>query len=127
MSANPYDAYRDNEVLMADPLHLVRLLYEGALDAIAEARQWLRAEDPFSRSNAITRAQGILVELQASLDFERGGEIAKNLGELYAYVKSKLFEANLQQRDEPLAESSKLLGNLLEGWRTISSFATVTP
>ena len=127
MSANPYDAYRENEVLMADPLHLVRLLYEGALDAIAEARRWLHAEDPVSRSNAITRAQNILLELQSALDIERGGEIAKNLDELYGYLQSKLLEANVQQNDEPLAESSKLLGNLLEGWRAISSFATATP
>ena len=56
MRSNGYQNYFDDEVLTANPLQLVQLLYRGALDSIVSARRYLRVGDIRARSRAISRA-----------------------------------------------------------------------
>ncbi|HEY6392890.1 MAG TPA: flagellar export chaperone FliS [Bryobacteraceae bacterium] len=116
MRTKPYQTYFEEEVLAANPLQLVRLLYRGALDSIAAARRHLRLGEIRRRSDAISKAMAIVTELSRSLDPRMSGELGVSLAELYGYVQSLLIEANIQQSDPPLAEAETLLATLLEGW-----------
>ena len=62
--------------------------------------------------------------LQGSLDYERGGEVAVNLGELYGYSIRKLFAANvnLDKAPENVAEVKGLLAPIAEAWENMSIF-----
>jgi flagellar protein FliS len=116
--ANPY---LEAEVLHADPLKLVQMLYRGAIDAVAAARRHVAEGNIRDRSRAITRAMEIVNQLMFSLDHTAGGEISRNLGGLYAYIQSRLLEANSRQNETPLAEVEELLSTLLEGWSDAAS------
>ncbi len=109
-------AYVENEILQADPIRLVQMLYRGALLATGRARVHLREGDIPARSRQITKASEIINELTLSLDHQRGGELARNLVELYDYMQRILQDANFRQVEEPLAELEQLLGTLLEAW-----------
>jgi flagellar protein FliS len=114
----PY-GYENNlecQVMSASPVGLIQMLCHGALDALKEARAYLRTGDIARRSHRISKAQSILAELSVSLDRTRGGEIAAQLGDLYAYMQRRLVEANFRQADEPLAETERLLGTLTDAW-----------
>lgn len=113
-------AYLETEILQADPLKLVQLLYRGALDSIGKARRFLQGGDIKGRSQQITKALEILTELATSLDRERGGELARTLVELYDYMQRRLQEANFQQVEAPMIEVENLLRTLLEGWEQIA-------
>jgi flagellar protein FliS len=65
-----------------------------AIEAVGAARRHLAAKQIRERSRQFTKAWNILQELSRSLDFERGGEIARRLGELYFYPQRRLIEAN---------------------------------
>jgi flagellar protein FliS len=119
MWQNAHDAYLESQVLSANPLELVHLLYEAAIAAVREARRHLAEEEIAARSRSITRAFGILQELVAALDHERGGEISTRLIQLYDYMQRKLLEANFRQTDEPLAEVLGLLATLTEAWEGV--------
>jgi flagellar protein FliS len=106
-------------VLSADPLELVHLLYEAAIEAVREARRNLAAGEIAARSRSITKAFGILQELVAALDYDRGGEISGRLAQLYDYMQRRLLEANFRQADEPLAEVVGLLATLAEAWQGV--------
>lgn len=114
---NPYQAYTDGSIFSDNPLNLVVALYQGALDATSQAESAMRARDIPTRTKAINKAIAILTELLVSLDLERGGEIAKNLKQLYLYMQRQLLTAHMQQIPEPIVEVSKLLSTLLDGWR----------
>jgi flagellar protein FliS len=114
-------AYREGKILSADPLELVRLLYHGAMDAVAKARTHLANGEIAERSAAITKAMSIVAELNGSLDHQAGGEISRNLGRLYAYMLQRLLQANLKQSDGPLAEVLGLLSTMGEAWDTIAA------
>ena len=116
MANTNHDKYLEAEVLGADPVKLVRLLYRGATEAVVAARKHLAAGEIRQRSRQITKSWGILYELSLSLDQERGGEISRSLAGLYAYMQNRLLEANLKQTDAPLAEVQSLLATLGEAW-----------
>jgi len=111
-----YGNYLESEVMHATPAGLVRLLFRGALDAVAAARRHLEAGEIRERSKQITKALTIVHELVDSLDCVEGGEIADRLQHLYAYITKRLIDANAEQADGPLEEVEKLLTTLMEAW-----------
>ncbi len=116
MRPHTYESYMEAEILSADPVKLVCLLYNGALSAIDAGRQALAAGDIRGRSQAITKAQKIVNELALSLDHKKGGALSKELVELYDYILRLLLEANTKQVEPPLVEAGSLLRTLLEAW-----------
>ena len=67
-------------------------------------------------SSYIIKAQDIVTELMVSLDFDKGGQIAKNLFGLYLYMNRRLIEANIQKDTGILDEVKKLLTELRAAW-----------
>ncbi len=112
-----YEQYLDSEVLAAEPIKLVQMLYRGALDAISGARRALVSGDIPTRSRLITKASAILNELALSLDHSKQPELCRNLVELYDYMLRRLIEANTQQIEPPLVEVERLLSDLLSAWQ----------
>jgi len=127
MVSDVRDAYLESKLTAADPIELVRMLYEGAIQSIGEARRQLNAGDIRARSGAITKAAGILAELVSSLDHERGGEIAKRLNCLYDYMLQRLADANREQVEAPLIEVAGLLASLDQAWAGIVPARPVAP
>lgn len=119
---NPYASQSslECEVLQADPVGLIRLLYRGALESIRGAKDCLGMGDGAERARHISRANEILAELMLSVDREQGGELAVNLIELYDYIIRLVTQAHVEQRDQPLNEAAQLLQTLLEGWDAIA-------
>jgi flagellar secretion chaperone FliS len=113
------DVYLESKVLSADPVELIQMLYQSALDSVGEARTHLAKGDIAQRSAAISKVARILLELTASLNHEAGQEISRNLAELYQYMQLRLLDANLKQSDEPLAETQQLLTTLLGAWEGV--------
>lgn len=111
-----YEEYLDSEVLTAEPIKRVQLLYRGALDAIAGARRALAAGDIPTRSRLISKAVGIINELALSLDHSMAPDFCRNLVELYDYMLRRLIEANAKQIEPPLVEVATLLASVLEAW-----------
>jgi flagellar protein FliS len=109
-------SYQEAEILSAEPLQLVQLLYRGALDEIVRARGCLAMRDIAGRSRAVNKAIRIVAELALSLNHEQGGEISRSLVELYDYTQRLLIDANCRQVDGPLAEAQKLMTTLQEAW-----------
>jgi flagellar secretion chaperone FliS len=111
------DAYLESRVLSADPLELIRMLYQFALDSVRDARRHLAAGDIVARSRSVGKVIGAIAELEGSLNHADGGAISRNLADLYQYIRQRLTEANLQQKDAPLAEAESLLTTLSEAWK----------
>jgi len=116
MWRNAHDTYLEERVLSADPLELVDLLYQAGAAAVEDARRHLAEKRIAARARSISKACDILLELNTSLDFERGGELSVRLGQLYGYMHRRLVEANRRQSDAPLAEVAGLLATLREGF-----------
>jgi flagellar protein FliS len=121
MWQNAHDTYLEQRILSADPLELVRVLYQAATTAVRKARRHLAAGEIVPRSRAISHAYRVLSELNTALDHARGGDLSRRLAQMYGYMMRRLIDANFEQRDEPLAEVLGLLATLAEAWDGLKS------
>ncbi|HUO31230.1 MAG TPA: flagellar export chaperone FliS [Bryobacteraceae bacterium] len=121
------ETYLENRILSADPVELIQILYEHAIQFVQQARAALAAGDIVGRSRAISRTIGIVGELEGSLDREAGGSLSQNLAALYGYMRKRLTMANLKQEDGPLAEVESLLETLFSAWKAIDRKVVETP
>jgi flagellar protein FliS len=103
----------------ADPHRLIQLLLQGALDRIATAKGHMQRAEVGPKGECISKAISIIDGLRASLNFEQGGEIARNLGDLYDYMEHGLLESNLRNDPAKLDEVAKLLGEIRGAWEAI--------
>lgn len=117
MRNHGYQNYFDDEVLAANPLKLIQMLYGAALDSIAAARRHVRQKNIPSRTRSINKAIGVVTELSRCLNHEADIVLCRNLAGLYGYVVRLLIEANVKQTESPLAEAEALLLPLAEAWK----------
>lgn len=115
---NVTDAYTQQATITASPAQLVLMLYDGTLARVTAAEQALTAEPVRldAAHVALTKAQAIVRELSATLDRERGGQVAANLSSIYGYVSELLIEANLRKDATPLSEVSRLVTEIRDAW-----------
>jgi flagellar secretion chaperone FliS len=117
------NAYREIQIKTANQIRLIVMLYDGAIRhlnlALDAAAGGHRRYDELN--NHIIAAQDILSELTASLDFEKGGAVARNLFSLYSFMNRRLLEANMKKDPAPIQEVKKHLGDLREAWDEIST------
>ncbi len=113
--------YRETAVKTANPLQLVVILYDGAIQALKEAREHIRRKDIGNRARCLNRSVAFISELQASLNFNSSGDIAGSLNRLYDFMKQGIFKAGLEQRVEPLDQVIGLLENLRSAWGELAS------
>jgi len=110
----------ESGVAAADPHKLIAMLYQGALLAIANAKNGMMRKDVAAKGMAISKATLIIDDgLNASLDKNVGGELTKNLSSLYDYMVSRLVAANLNNDMAALDEVTRLLNDLKSAWDSI--------
>jgi len=114
------DRYREMDVMTASPTTLVVKLYEGALRNALQARLRIEEGRIAERAQSIHKALAIVGELQGSLDFEKGGEIAVQLHDLYSFINQRLLDANLNASTQAVDDAVRVLETLLEGWQEVA-------
>lgn len=123
-AATGINAYKnvglESNVTSADPHKLILMLYQGAVLAIASARNQMLRKEIAAKGASITKAIMIIDEgLKSSLNMNVGGELAQNLANLYDYMGQRLLIANLKNDPAILDEVSKLLSELKDAWEAI--------
>ena len=119
MMNNPY---LENMVENANPVRLVIMLYEKAINCLENAFEIGNTEDfdmQRSKYEEMGRALEIISVLDAILDMEKGGEIAKNLREIYLSLMDELTYQMLKEDKERLERVIKILKNLKSAWEEV--------
>jgi len=112
-----------NSVSYESPHRLVQMLMEGALDRISMAKGHMSRGETSQKGSAIGRAIAIIDGLRMSLDLPAGGDIARNLDDLYEYMGRTLVEANMNDDASRLDEVARLLGEIKFAWDQIGEQA----
>jgi flagellar protein FliS len=108
-------------VMSASPHQLIVMLLDGALASMRAARLHMQGGSIEEKGRAFSRAVDIVSNgLIAALDYERGGELAAQLGQIYDYVVRLLLQANLHNDEQRLDEAMALLAEIDSAWREIA-------
>jgi flagellar protein FliS len=109
-------AYKENQLTTTDPGSVLLLLYQGAIDAVNLAAAHLDEGNMAEKGTCVLRANDIINQFLASLDYDAGGEIAQNLEGLYRFMLDQILLANANNDPRPLVTVSALLSTLKSGW-----------
>lgn len=100
----------------ADNVQLIQMLFDGLIESLSTARGHMERGAISEKSQSLSRAGRIVVGLQGALDFEKGGDIARNLNDLYSYVTRRLFHVNANNDLEALQEVHNLMNEIRGAW-----------
>jgi flagellar protein FliS len=120
MHCNGIQSYRKTSVVTSDPVRLVIMCYEGAIDSLKLAKERMRQKNYEKKAKAIIKAQDIINELLCSLDLEKGGAIASNLSSLYNYMLRRILYGDVNKDIGALDEVIGMLNELLSAWREVA-------
>ena len=122
MTANRMlSTYRQTEVQSRTPLELVVMLYDGGLAFIHLARAAVERHDIPARREASTRALAGISQLQSTLNMEAGGDVARQLDELYTWITGRILKATMDNDTAPLEEAARVLAMLRESWVAVAN------
>lgn len=116
MSSIGHNAYQVNAIETASPEQLTLMCYDGALKFMRRASMALGDGDLARLSEATGRAQAIINELNITLNMELGGEIARNLRDIYLFVNRHLATGVMKQDPRMLDEAMELIRGLRDSW-----------
>lgn len=72
--------------------------------------------DVVVKCRAMGKALRLIGQLDATLDMEKGGQIAQNLHNLYLYMLGRLTTANATNDAQIVSEVSELVRKIKSGW-----------
>lgn len=104
----------------ASPHRLIQMLFEGAIERIAQAKGAMQRKDVTRKLEAVNKAINIVSGLRGSLNDAEGGELAANLDDMYDYIIRRLIQANQENDPAQLDECGRLLGELKSAWDGIA-------
>ncbi len=109
-------AYKKTSIHTASKEQILLMLYQAAIKNCKKAIESIEAKDIAKKGEYIGKLQDIVIELNNSLDFEIGGDVAQELSSLYDYILFASTQANIKIEAEPLNGCLQVLGTLYEGW-----------
>jgi flagellar protein FliS len=122
-----YRAVRSHGLVAdATPARLVQIMFEHILSELAAAqgcmeriKSNLPLKEVIAKGKALGKAIRLINQLNATLDMERGQQIAQNLRALYLYMLDRLTVANVTNDARVISEVTSLVQKLKTGWDQI--------
>jgi flagellar secretion chaperone FliS len=108
--------YKKTSVETASREQILLMLYQAAIKNCKKAMEAIDQKNVAKKGEYIGKLQDIIVELSNSLDFEVGGDVAKELNSLYDYMMFATTQANIKIEKQPLEGVLRVLNTLYEGW-----------
>lgn len=125
---NSYDsavAYQQSSAFSGSAVGQVVALYDRILRDMRQAIQALEAGQIEKRVNSLNHALTIIGELQGVLDFERGGDVAKQLNSFYNVSRAMVMQAGITNSRATLEELMAMFTRMRAAWSKVE--ITVAP
>lgn len=127
---NAHNAYQSVQVTTTDRGRLLLMMYEGAIKFLKQSKAGLEENDMAKFCRFLSKGQAIIAELMNTLDFEKGGSIARDLDRLYDFMLFYLTEANLYRDPKRVTKTIGLLETIYSAYKEIiegNKLATQAP
>jgi flagellar protein FliS len=114
-------------VASANGVQLIQMLFDGLLESLSATKGHIQNGAIVEKGKSIARASRIVIGLQGALDFERGGDLANNLNELYGYVTRRLLHVNARNDLDALEEIFGLMNEIRSAWEGVPDLIPASP
>jgi flagellar secretion chaperone FliS len=127
MQRSAADVYKTQSIMTAPPAKLVAMCYDRAIMALRDTMRSIDAKDIQGRFNHSTRAASIIAHLWGTLDMEQGGEVAKNLIEIYGYAMRRVQDINMSSDKAAAEDVISVLVPLSRSWNELANWGEEMP
>lgn len=115
----PHSTYQAVQITTTDRGRLLLMMYEGAIKFLKQSLHGLEEKDIAKFCKYLGKSQAIIAELMNTLDFEKGGTIARDLERLYDFMLFYLSEANLYRDATRITKVIGLIDTIYSAYREI--------
>lgn len=119
MNSRALSTYKElsahTSITEASPVELIILMYKSVIDHLRLAQQSIERGN--ESADHVSKCLDLIQKgLMAALDYEKGGEIAKNLGSLYDWAIREILTSRLKNNPETLTAVIEVFKNLESAW-----------
>lgn len=112
--SNPYEKYKQQNILVANPVELIIMLYDGCVKQLKLARIAISENEPQNANTSLQKAQNIISELIMSLDFHY--PISEELFKIYEFLINQMAEINASKDESGIEPLIEILNELKKSW-----------
>ena len=120
---NAASLYQGAAINTASPAELARMLYNGAIKFCNLALIGMEEEDIMKAHNNLMKAQRIIRELQATLNFKY--EVSKDFDLIYTRILNSLLAANIKKDTDKLNEALEDIRGIRDVWTQVMKVAKI--
>lgn len=117
MAINAANAYKDMKINTASPAELTLMLYDGAIKFCNIAIVAIEKNDIKKANDNLKKAQRVITELRATLDFKYA--VAKDFDLVYDYIYRRLIDANIKKDTLIVEEALGYIREMRDTWKEV--------
>jgi flagellar protein FliS len=112
-------SYNLSAIEGASSIGLMVVLFDTLGRDLRRAVAALNKKDIEARCKELNHATLVLGQLDSWVDLDKGGESARNLAGLYAYLRAKMMEAAVSQSAKPLEAPIEMILRVRTAWHKL--------
>jgi len=120
---NAASLYQGAAINTASPAELTLMLYNGAIKFCNLALIGIEEKDLMKAHNNLMKAQKIIRELQATLNFKY--EVSKDFDLIYTRILNNLLAANVKKDTDKLNEALEDIRGIRDVWTQVMKVAKI--
>lgn len=113
------NTYQQIETSSKTQLDLILKVYDGAIKSFKDASDHYQNEKFNEGYEQLEKSRKFLTHLYTTLDMDKGGAVAQNLGQLYVYMINQVNVAEATKDIKLINENIEILNNIRSGWKSL--------
>ncbi|MCE0494517.1 flagellar export chaperone FliS [Vibrio salinus] len=109
----------DSQLSSASPHKVVQMLMSGAIERLIQGKAAMIQGNIPVKGERLGKALDIIISLRSCLSMEDGGDIAKNLDQLYEFMITQVTTANHDNVPEPIDDVIEIIREIKSAWDQI--------
>ena len=109
----------DSQLTAASPHKIVQMLMAGAIERLIQGKAAMQAGNIPVKGERLGKALDIIISLRSCLSMDDGGDIAKNLDQLYEFMITQISAANHKNDPQPIDDVIGIIREIKSAWDQI--------
>ncbi|MBO7912245.1 MULTISPECIES: flagellar export chaperone FliS [Vibrio] len=109
----------DSQLTAASPHKIVQMLMAGAIERLIQGKAAMQAGNIPVKGERLGKALDIIISLRSCLSMDDGGDIAKNLDQLYEFMITQISAANHKNDPQAIDDVIDIIREIKSAWDQI--------
>ena len=109
----------DSQLSAASPHKIIQMLMAGAIERLIQGKAAMQQGNIATKGERLGKALDIVIALRSCLSMDDGGDIAKNLDQLYEFMITQITVANQSNEPKPIDDVVDVIREIKSAWDQI--------